>query len=135
MRLSNVCFVYATCCIVVGMSLGIQMGIAQDFSLAPAHAHLNLVGWVSVFLIGLYHRGQKRPTTGLDRLQAGLLMVGMPSFVGSHAVHLTTTEPAVDAVAFAFTVVGTLLCLIAMILLLVIVLRDARQEEPTFATA
>jgi hypothetical protein len=39
-----------------GMALGIAMGIRQDFTLAPAHAHINLVGFVGLFLAGLYYR-------------------------------------------------------------------------------
>src|SRR3977135_3428522 len=40
----------------VGMGLGIVMGIRQDFMLAPAHAHLNLLGFVTMFLSALYYR-------------------------------------------------------------------------------
>jgi uncharacterized membrane protein YczE len=32
------------------------MAISQDHSAYPAHAHLNLLGWVSLFLIGLFYR-------------------------------------------------------------------------------
>ena len=32
--------------LLVGMLAGVAMGIEQDFALAPAHAHLNLVGGV-----------------------------------------------------------------------------------------
>jgi hypothetical protein len=32
--------------LLIGMLAGIAMGIEQDFALAPAHAHLNLVGGV-----------------------------------------------------------------------------------------
>ena len=39
----------------VGMGLGIYMGISGDFTLAPAHAHNNLLGWVSMAVIGLYY--------------------------------------------------------------------------------
>lgn len=39
----------------VGLAVGIGMGIADDFRLAPAHAHLNLVGFVTLFLAGLYY--------------------------------------------------------------------------------
>ena len=35
---------------------GIEMGVRQDFALAPAHAHLNLVGGVLLFVFGLYYR-------------------------------------------------------------------------------
>lgn len=40
----------------IGMALGIFMGIRQDFALAPAHAHFNLVGFVTLFLSALYYR-------------------------------------------------------------------------------
>ena len=41
---------------ITGMALGIYMGVAQDHSLTPVHAHINLVGWVSMFLAGLFYR-------------------------------------------------------------------------------
>ena len=41
---------------IVGMGLGIGMGIAHDFVLAPVHAHVNLVGWATMFLAGLFYR-------------------------------------------------------------------------------
>jgi len=39
-----------------GMVLGIAMGISEDFALQAAHAHLNLLGGVPLFLFGLYYR-------------------------------------------------------------------------------
>jgi hypothetical protein len=41
--------------LLVGMLAGIAMAIAQNFLLAPAHAHLNLIGGVLLFLFGLYY--------------------------------------------------------------------------------
>ena len=40
----------------VAMILGIVMGISEDHSQAPTHAHLNLVGWVSMALYALVYR-------------------------------------------------------------------------------
>src|SRR5258705_4785884 len=40
----------------IGIVLGIVMGIRQDFVLMPAHAHLNLLGFVTMFLSALYYR-------------------------------------------------------------------------------
>ena len=42
--------------LLIGMLLGIWMGKEQDFTFAPAHAHLNLIGGVLLFLYGLYYR-------------------------------------------------------------------------------
>jgi len=46
----------AALCLLVGLSLGIGMGIAHDFQLAPVHAHLNLVGFVLPSIFGLTYR-------------------------------------------------------------------------------
>jgi hypothetical protein len=56
MRLSYFCLVIAALSAIVGMTLGIHMGLTQDFTLAPAHAHNNRLGWVGVSLCGLYYR-------------------------------------------------------------------------------
>lgn len=48
-------FIIGVLCVTIGMFWGIQMSISEDHSLAGAHAHLNLVGWVSMGLFGLYY--------------------------------------------------------------------------------
>jgi hypothetical protein len=50
----------------VAMLLGITMGISQDHSQAPTHAHLNLVGWVSMALYALVYR--QWPAAGQSKL-------------------------------------------------------------------
>lgn len=38
------------------MLLGVWMGQAEDFTLMPVHAHINLLGWVSMMLYGIVYR-------------------------------------------------------------------------------
>lgn len=38
-----------------GTSLGMWMGSHQDFTLAPLHAHINLLGWVTLALYGSFY--------------------------------------------------------------------------------
>jgi hypothetical protein len=38
---------------VVAVAMGVFMGASGDHSLYPLHAHLNLLGWVSMALFGL----------------------------------------------------------------------------------
>ena len=40
----------------VGMSLGVWMGANEDFVLRPVHAHINLLGFASMMLFGLFYR-------------------------------------------------------------------------------
>ena len=56
MSLSIKFFLTASLWGVIGMSLGIIMGAKQDFSLAPVHAHINLLGWVSLAIYGTVFR-------------------------------------------------------------------------------
>ena len=56
MKASTLSFQAAVVFIVAGMIWGIFMAISDDHSAMPAHAHLNLLGWVSLFLFGIYYR-------------------------------------------------------------------------------
>ena len=80
----------------VAMVLGIVMGISENHTQMPTHAHLNLVGWVSMALYALVYRqypaaAQSRLATphfwvanvGAVLLTVGVYtqMAGMPSLV------------------------------------------------------
>lgn len=43
-----------------GIVLGIFMAMNKDYQLAPVHAHVNLVGWVSLAIFGLTYRAFPR---------------------------------------------------------------------------
>jgi hypothetical protein len=53
-RVSLWFFAVAPLYVLCGMGLGIYMGAAQNFALAPAHAHINLLGWVTMALYGTF---------------------------------------------------------------------------------
>jgi cbb3-type cytochrome oxidase subunit 1 len=55
-RLPGICFKLSSLTAVIGVSMGVYMGIASDHTLAPVHVHLNLIGWVSLFLFGLFYK-------------------------------------------------------------------------------
>lgn len=120
MRISYFCFIAAICAALTGMSLGIVMGMREDFSLAPAHAHLNLLGWVTMALYGLYHRGVERSSEGLAWVQVGAGAFGCVLMAGGLAIYLGMgVEGAVASV-----IIGSLLCMLSMLLFLFIVVGD-----------
>lgn len=105
--------------LLAGMLAGIVMGIKQDFALAPAHTHLNLVG--GVLLFGLYYR--LIPTAGTDRLakvQGWLHMIGAIVFPAGVAIVILKGESLV-----AIPIAGSLIVVAAMALFAVIVFRTA----------
>jgi hypothetical protein len=54
-RVSAAFFAVGILCVLAGMFLGMHMGATNNMTLAPAHAHLNLVGWVSMALYGTFY--------------------------------------------------------------------------------
>lgn len=72
-------FIAAVLAVVSGMLWGIQMAISHDHLLAPAHAHLNLVGWVTLALYGVYYR--LTPAANGARLARVHAMVAIPGVV------------------------------------------------------
>jgi hypothetical protein len=108
--------------LLVGMLAGITMGIAQNFTLAPAHAHLNLVGGVLLFLFGLYYRlVPAAGTSTLAKVQGWLHMIRAILFPAGVAVVLLK-GPSFEVAPIA----GSLIVVTAMGLFGVLVFRSAR---------
>ena len=105
-----------------GMLAGIAMGIQHDFTLGPAHAHLNLVGGVLLFLFGLYYR--LIPAAGsmwLAKIQGSLHIAGGILFPAGVALVLLK-GPSAEAAP----IVGSLLVVLAMVLFMIVVFRTSR---------
>jgi hypothetical protein len=108
--------------LLVGMLADIVMGIQQNFVLAPAHAHLNLIGGVHLFLFGLYYRlVPAAGTTTLAKVQGWLHMIGAILFPAGVAVVLLK-GPSFEVAPIA----GSMIMVAAMALFAVIVFRSAR---------
>jgi hypothetical protein len=108
--------------LLVGMLAGIAMGIQQNFMLAPAHAHLNLIGGVLLLLFGLYYRlVPAAGTSTLAKVQGWLHMIGAVLFPAGVAVVLLK-GPSFEAAPIA----GSLIVVAAMALFVVIVFRTSR---------
>jgi hypothetical protein len=132
MRISDFCFVLAALCALAGMALGIVMGISQDFTLAPAHAHLNLLGWVTMALYGLYHRGIGRTGGVAGWLQVGSGGLGAALMSGGLGVYLWHGH---DDRYVPLVVAGSLLAVFAMVMFLVLVVTDLLRVERPVAFA
>ncbi len=63
-RVSLAFFTIAAFCGLLGMLWGSHMGMSQDHTMAPAHAHLNLLGWVTLAIMGTFYvlAGDRAPT-------------------------------------------------------------------------
>ena len=110
----------------IGIILGIVMGIRQDFVLMPAHAHLNLLGFVTMFLSALYYRVvPEAAASGLARYQAIVSVAGAVVFPIGIACVLLGGHDRFEPVVVA----GALTVLLGMALFAVIVFRTCGQQR------
>ncbi|MBB5576513.1 MULTISPECIES: hypothetical protein [Rhizobium] len=54
-RVANLYFKTAIIFLIIGIGIGLKMAITEDHSVIGAHAHANLLGWVTMALFGGYH--------------------------------------------------------------------------------
>ncbi|WP_376093738.1 cytochrome-c oxidase [Roseomonas sp. CCTCC AB2023176] len=102
---------------VVGMSLGIAMGISQDFRLRHVHAHVNLLGWVSLALYGLFYQVVPAASAGLlPRVHFWLATLGPVLMCGALADQSEDHGGLVPIIGIgALMTLGGMLCFAAAV--------------------
>jgi cbb3-type cytochrome oxidase subunit 1 len=127
-RLIRIAAVY----LAVGVTLGIVMGITHQFSLAPVHAHVNLLGWATLGLMGVvYHVYPAAAQTRLATVHFWIHNLALPVFMVGLGFALTGHEAFLPvAIAAAMTV------FVGIIVFVVNIWRTVRPAvQPTAATA
>lgn len=103
--------------LVTGVALGIGMAASHDHTLHPVHAHLNLLGWVSLGLFGLFYRAF--PAAAASKLAKAQFWIYVPAHL-VQMVLLTVlylgNETIEPALGLASILVGVgMLCFAAVV--------------------
>ena len=126
-RVSLAFFTFAASCGLTGMGWGIYMGITQDHSTFSAHAHLNLLGWVSGAIMGgFYALAKDRAPRRLQWVNFVLSSVGTVIMIPSIAGKIMGVEAAWVGIG---VVVGSLAVFFGMASFLASVIMVARKRH------
>jgi cbb3-type cytochrome oxidase subunit 1 len=110
---------------VIGVVFGMYMGIAQQFQMSSVHAHINLLGWVSLALAGVvYVLFPKAGASVLGKLHFWLHNIGLPLMVIGLYV-----EIAGLASVTALISIGGLVAIIGIILFAVNVFMHVKESN------
>jgi hypothetical protein len=122
-RLPLAFFSAAALCVTTGMIWGAYMASKQDFTMAPAHAHLNLVGWASLAIMGAFYAltGKGGPLGWLNFVLSASAVVVMVPFLAV----LLGGKPAAEA----GVVVGSVLAILGVLTFLTVVLSTWRDAK------
>lgn len=113
----------------VGMTLGVWMGANQDFVLRPVHAHINLLGFASMMLFGLFYRAFPAAGRGwLPMAHFVLSVIGFLILMPSLTLMLLQRPLFLPGmIASEFMLVGS------MLLFVVIVFMATMKKDETVA--
>ncbi|OZB12598.1 MAG: hypothetical protein B7X55_14235 [Rhodobacterales bacterium 34-62-10] len=111
--------------VLFGMAWGIQMAAAGDHTLSGAHAHLNLVGWVTLSIFAFYYHLVPAAQVGwLPKLHLACALGGVVLLVPGIAM-------AIQEEDMTLAKIGSTLTLASMVVFLIVVLRQGRQSPQT----
>jgi cbb3-type cytochrome oxidase subunit 1 len=108
---------------VIAIILGIVMGIRHDFSLTSVHAHLNLLGWVSMALFGtIYYLFPSAGNSKLANTHFWLHNLGVPVMQGGITLGMLTE----NGFFTVFAIIGSLVVVLGGILFAVNVFKHVK---------
>jgi cbb3-type cytochrome oxidase subunit 1 len=109
----------------IGVLAGLIMGILHDFRFTSVHAHVNLLGWVSMALFGLiYHFYPNAANSKLAKTQFWLHNIGVPVMLGGIALQVLGVSAALPA-----AIIGSLAVVIGVILFMVNVFKYVGKDS------
>ncbi len=118
-QISKLYFKVGILFLIVGIGIGLHMSIAGDHRAMGAHAHINLLGWVTSALFGVYYAlNKERAESRLAYIQFGVYTLGVLIMTPSLYMLLTGYPGAEPAVAAGSLVVAAGVLLFAAILFL-----------------
>lgn len=111
-------FATAAAFALIGMAWGIHMSATTDHTLAPAHGHLNLIGFVMMAVFGTYYAlVPGAATSGLAKIHYGLSLVTVMVLIPGIVLAINGTD---EILAKA----GSVLAVLTMLVFLVTILRN-----------
>tara|TARA_R110002020_G_scaffold98736_9_gene234817 strand:+ start:7394 stop:7813 length:420 start_codon:yes stop_codon:yes gene_type:complete len=122
-------FLSATLYVLAGMVFGMAMAASGDHSLSSAHAHLNLVGWVTMGLFAVFYHCCPDIAQGrLAKVHFGVATLG-----------LWTTVPGIALATLGrgegLAIAGSLTTLLSMALFADMVIRVGTTRRPAAGVA
>ena len=125
MRASTLAIRAAVLFAISGIALGIGMAMSKNHMLHSAHAHINLVGWVSLFLFSMYYKAHP----AVDGSRCALVQVGSWIIGGALVGAGVTLIYAVGPQYEPFAAIGSLIVFASLLIFAYVVFRP--QTEPT----
>lgn len=123
--ISQLYFKTAIIFLIIGIGMGLQMSISGTHDVIGAHAHLNLLGWVTSAIFGGYYALNPAKASGrLPVLQYGVYTIGIVIMIPALYLMLRGNASLEPLVA-----IGSLVAFAGIILFAVVVFSTAKANH------
>lgn len=127
-KVSAAFFLVGALLVLCGTTLGQIMGAHQDFTLAPLHAHINLLGWVTLALYGTFYALTKDTySPRLAWINFVLSVVGVLSMIP--ALYLILTVPNGGAKYGPLAAIAGGIAMLGLVVFLISVFREFARKR------
>lgn len=124
-RVSELFFKTAIVFLILGVAAGLQMAISGDHGAFPAHAHINLLGWVTSAIFGGYYAlNPAKAARRIALVHYGLYTLGLVVMLPALYLMLAQGNTALEPV-----VAGGSLIVAAAILVFAVVVFSAEPVQ------
>ena len=110
----------------IAVCVGLVMGIIHNFTFSSVHAHLNLLGWVSMAIFGIiYSIYPKVAETKLAKIHFWLHNIGVPLMQGALFIMLLTGIQSFTV----GTIIGSLMLVVGTLLFVINLFKQLKANQ------
>lgn len=123
--ISRLYFKTAIVFLILGIMMGLQMSISGNHNVIGAHAHANLLGWVTMALFGIYFAFMREQAKSrLAMIQYGIYTAGVVIMTPS-LYFLLQGNPALEPLVAA----GSLIAFVGVLLFAFMIFSGERSDS------
>ncbi|MCE7794081.1 hypothetical protein K8O68_16960 [Salipaludibacillus sp. CUR1] len=113
---------------VIGVMMGAHMAGAGSYALRPVHAHVLVVGWLSLFSWSIYYKVYKPERSLLTTLHVWSALIGSAGLNAGMYVFMLDTIPLPDVFSLIFYIASGTVLALSFILFLVLAVKEPDTE-------
>ncbi|KMK78102.1 hypothetical protein [Alkalihalobacillus pseudalcaliphilus] len=115
---------------IIGVGLGAHMSGAGSYAFRPIHAHVSLVGWLTLFAWSMYYKVYQPKRKTLSNWQTITGVVGAIGLTMGMWFYNMNPFGLPDGVTLAFYIAGGMALVVAFLLfLLLVILEDGKKSK------
>lgn len=118
---------------VIGVFMGGHMAGAGSYALRPVHAHVLVVGWLSLFAWSIFYKVYRPKKSLLTKLHVWTALIGTIGLCSGMYVFMLDVIPLPDVASLVYYIVSGTILMISYILFLILAIKQPDTEAESIS--